>query len=158
MSRTTHRLAVAAGTLLTVATLATSASADPHAQDKHMRELQAAGKTTPHVVQDLSAPDVAAAARAAGPYRRQDLRSPDARDAAAAAVSASGTQDLRSPDARDAAERRAPVVVRVDRSPQSGISWDSAGIGALVSAGIMFSLVGAFVLVTRRRTRGAHTA
>jgi hypothetical protein len=117
MSRTTHRLAVAIGTLLATAALASSASADPHAQDTHMRELQAAGKTTPHVV-----------------------------------------QDLRSPDARDAAERRAPVVVRVDRAPDTGISWDSAGIGALVSAGIVFSLVGAFVLATRRRTRSVHPA
>jgi hypothetical protein len=137
MSRTTYRLAAAVGTLLATAALASSASADPHAQDTHMRELQAAGKTTPHVVQDLRSPDARDAARAAGPYHRQDLR---------------------SPDARDAAERRAPTIVRVDRSPRSGISWDSAGIGALVSAGIMFSLVGAFVLVTRRRTRGVHTA
>jgi hypothetical protein len=78
--------------------------------------------------------------------QQQDLRSPDTRDAA------QGTgQDLRSPDARDAAVGRDPVVVQIDRASDGGLSWDSAGIGALVSAGLMFSLAGAFVLLSRRR-------
>jgi hypothetical protein len=39
----------------------------------------------------------------AAAQRPQDLRSPDARDAAAAAAATAPSQDLRSPDARDAA-------------------------------------------------------
>ena len=93
---------------------------------------------------------LATAAIAAGPAPAD----PHAQDAHERAVAAQ--QDLRSPDTRrdtrDAAEGRgAPVVVQVDRVPDGGLSWDSAGIGALVSAGLMFSLAGAFVLLSRRR-------
>jgi hypothetical protein len=84
----------------------------------------------------------------------QDLRSPDARDAAARAVT---RQDLRSPDARDAATRSAtPVVVRV--APEPGFEWDSAAIGALAGAGLLISLAGGGLLVTRRRPRGVRVA
>jgi hypothetical protein len=85
----------------------------------------------------------------------QDLRSPDARDAAARAVT---RQDLRSPDARDAATRSAtPVVVRVG-APDPGFEWDSAAIGALAGAGLLISLAGGGLLVTRRRPRGVRVA
>jgi hypothetical protein len=104
---------------------------------------------------------VLAAAAFAGPAAAatgyQDLRSPDARDAATR--SAAPAQDLRSPDARDAATRTAtPVVVRVAPTADSGLEWDSAAIGALASAGLLISLAGGGVLVTRRRPRGARVA
>jgi hypothetical protein len=62
----------------------------------------------PSARQDLRSPDARDAARK-HPSARQDLRSPDARDAARKHPSA--RQDLRSPDARDAARKDpAPVV------------------------------------------------
>jgi hypothetical protein len=108
----------------------------------------------------------------------QDLRSPDARDAAAAAAekpdqyvyssdpdsSAARTeaakvevaQDLRSPDARDAG--RTPVevptpVVEVREVPASGFDWGDAGIGA---AGILalLSIAGGLALMATSRRRG----
>jgi hypothetical protein len=113
---------------------------------------------------------LAALALTAGPAgAQQDLRSPDARDAALnssiadAMASAPESQDLRSPDTRDAAtHRRAPVVVNVQRVPapesDSGLSWDSAGIGALIAAGLFASIAGAVVLIGRRRPHGPHAA
>jgi hypothetical protein len=56
----------------------------------------------------------------AAAQRPQDLRSPDARDAAAAAAATAPSQDLRSPDARDAAVVAATPPVRIDlRSPDA---------------------------------------
>ena len=65
-------------------------------------------------------------------------------------------QDLRSPDARDAATR-VPVVVRVAPAApaDSGLSWDSAAIGALAGAGLLISMAGGGLLVVRRRPRPA---
>ena len=85
-----------------------------------------------------------------------DLRSPDARDAAAAA---SVPQDLRSPDARDAG--RPPsvatptTVVAVREVPVSGFDWGDAAIGAAVILG-MCSIAGGLMLLLsgRRRRRG----
>jgi hypothetical protein len=92
---------------------------------------------------------------------QQDLRSPDARDVGA--PSPAGTpsvtvRDLRSPDARDAAGRTAPVVVRVERTADPGLRWDSMGLGALVTAGLLLALGGAVVLVGRHRGHGPHVA
>jgi hypothetical protein len=100
---------------------------------------------TPRLIA-VTATMLAAAAIAAGPAPAD----PHAQDAHERAVAAH--QDLRSPDTRDAAEgRTAPVVVRVDRVSDTGLSWDSAGIGALVTAGLLTALAGAFLLVSRRR-------
>jgi hypothetical protein len=66
-------------------------------------------------------------------------------------------QDLRSPDARDAAERR-PVVVQVPAAPDTGFEWDSAALGALAGAGLMLSIAGGGVLIVRRRPRAARPA
>jgi hypothetical protein len=74
-------------------------------------------------------------------------------------------QDLRSPDARDAAERVPSVVVPV-RVPErvaapvqdQGIEWDSAAVGALAGAGVIITLAGGGVLLLRRRPRGARVA
>jgi hypothetical protein len=112
---------------------------------------------------------LAVMAIAAGPAsaQSQDLRSPDARDASAASSVAGTTsgarQDLRSPDSRDAAEGRGvPVVVRVDRTVEQGqgqgLSWDSIGLGALMTAGLLASIAGAFVLIGRRRGHGPRVA
>jgi hypothetical protein len=104
--------------------------------------------------QDLPSPDTRDAA--AMVESRQDLRSPDTRDAAALVES---RQDLRSPDTRDAAERNgfAPgrsVVVSVSRSVPAaadGFEWGDAGIGAVVTLGLMGAAGGALLAVGRRR-------
>jgi hypothetical protein len=96
---------------------------------------------------------VAALAAGSASAQSQDLRSPDTRDAAEGRYPAVVHQDLTSPDARDAAERRTPVIVRVGRSADTGMSWDSAAIGALAAAGLLISLAGAGALVSRRRVR-----
>ena len=105
--------------------------------------------------QDLRSPDTRDAAAAAELQGYQDLRSPDARDAAAAAE-LQGYQDLRSPDARDAA--RTPVeiptpVIEVREVPGSGFDWGDAGIGA---AGMLalFSIAAGLGLMVGRRRRG----
>ena len=102
----------------------------------------------------LSAPVAAAV-----PAERQDLRSPDARDAA---LSAAARQDLRSPDARDAAEGRgtfsAPevtVVKLTEPSPSSGgLDWGDAGIGAGALLGVILVGVGGTLAVVHRRHGG----
>ncbi len=65
------------------------------------------------------------------------------------------SDDHRSPDARAAGEGSTPVVVQVQAEPDTGLSWDSAAIGALAAAGLLISLAGATALVSRRRTRPA---
>jgi len=111
-----------------------------------------------HRLITIAAAAIAIAAMGAGPAlgatAAQDLRSPDARDGAT--LSTSPSQDLRSPDARDSGAPAAttPVVVEVPARGDSGLDWDSVAIGALMSAGLLFS-VGGVLLVTRRR---AHVA
>ena len=89
----------------------------------------------------------------------QDMRTPDARDAATptrvtSSPAEPALQDVRSPDARDAAEVATPVVVQVQPDADSGMSWDSAAIGALIAAGLLVAIAGAVALVSRRRAPG----
>jgi hypothetical protein len=120
-----------------------------------------------HILRGLTkwaAPALAAGALAAptaAAQRRQDLRSPDARDAAARIQSGG---DLRSPDARDAAKGRgvwsAPriVVVRVSRpevSGSAGFDWADAGIGAGAVVGLVLVGVGGTLVVAHRGRAGA---
>jgi hypothetical protein len=115
--------------------------------------------------QDLRA--LAKTSSLAGTPARQDMRSPDTRDAA---QTAQVRQDLRSPDARDAAEGRGTynspdvVIVKVPQpspaaapEPSGGIDWADAGIGAGSLVGLsLIGLGGALVIVHRRRpARGA---
>lgn len=107
---------------------------------------------------------LAVMAIAVGPAnaQSQDLRSPDARDAAHTSTlvgtTSESVQDLRSPDARDAAESRAPVVVHVERDADTGLRWDSIGLGALMSAGLLITIAGAYALIGRRRSHGPRVA
>jgi hypothetical protein len=85
-----------------------------------------------------------------------DLRSPDARDAAAAAQPA---QDLRSPDAQDFAAGRqivASTPVQVAKAPSdtpapSGFDWGDAALGAGGALGLALVGVGGTVALMRRR-------
>jgi hypothetical protein len=124
---------------------------------------------------DTGPPDIHAslAQAAAAERHKQDLRSPDARDAALAQEqyysayptpeSAGSAQDLRSPDTRDAAEGRgtfnAPdvAVVKVPQTApsSSGFEWDDAGIGAGIVFGLMLLTAGGTVAVVRQRRRTA---
>jgi hypothetical protein len=159
MSRT-HRLTTTAGTVLAVAALA-AGPAWGQSQDLRSPDTRdAAQGRWPVSHQDLRSPDAVDAARASSPAGTtvQDLRSPDTQDAANGRWPVASTdtpQDLRSPDARDAAERRTPVIVRVERPVDTGLSWDSAAVGALASAGLLFALAGIALLVSRRRLRAA---
>jgi hypothetical protein len=104
---------------------------------------------------------IAALAAPSAIAQEQDLRSPDARDAAAAAESQQGqpAQDLRSPDARDAADGRgtfnAPEVTVVklpESSPQGGgIDWGDAGIGAGGVLGLVLLATGGTLALVHRR-------
>jgi hypothetical protein len=107
--------------------------------------------------QDLRSPDARDAAAAAQAQSYQDLRSPDARDAGRTPDSVV-SQDLRSPDARDAG--RPPVevptpIVEIREVPGSGFDWGDAGIGA---AGLLalFSIAAGLALMVggRKRRRG----
>jgi hypothetical protein len=127
---------------------------------------------------DTGPPDIHAslAQAAAAEHHKQDLRSPDARDAALAQERqyssypaypspepTGSAQDLRSPDTRDAAEGRgtfnAPdvAVVKVPQTApsSSGFEWDDAGIGAGIVFGLMLLTAGATVAVVRQRRRTA---
>jgi hypothetical protein len=65
---------------------------------------------------DVSAPDQQAPAITP----RQDLRTPDARDAGERAAAINAQQDLRTPDARDAGERAAAITPQQTlRSPDA---------------------------------------
>jgi hypothetical protein len=109
--------------------------------------------------QDLRSPDARDAAAAAEAQAYQDLRSPDARDAATAAGT-QGYQDLRSPDARDAG--RTPVevsapIVEIREVPGSGFDWGDAGIGAAGMVALFSIAAGvALLLGGRRRRKGFH--
>lgn len=81
---------------------------------------------------------------------------------ALAGETAAQRQDLRMPDTRDfiagrypatSATPAGPVVVRVDRVPDSGLNWDSVVIGAIAGAGLLVSASGGVLLVTRHRPR-----
>jgi hypothetical protein len=96
---------------------------------------------------------------AAAQAQKQDLRSPDTRDAAAAAVA---HQDLRSPDTRDAAEGRTPdmwpvVVPQPAPVVESGFDWLDAVVGFAAAIGLVLLLT-AGALLARRRTRHAVAA
>jgi hypothetical protein len=96
---------------------------------------------------------------------RQDLRSPDARDAASTARPA---QDLRSPDARDAAAPNArptrdaaapkttPTLAVTEPAGGSGFEWSSALVGAAIILGLfMLQFAGRSTVAVRRRARQA---
>ena len=111
--------------------------------------------------QDLRSPDTRDAAAAAEEQSYQDLRSPDARDAATASTQ-TAYQDLRSPDARDVGREPVTVqipepVVQIREVPGSGFDWGDAGIGA---AGLLalLSITGGVTLMVlgRRRRRGSE--
>jgi hypothetical protein len=115
--------------LALAALAAPTALADPHAADMHARAESA---------------------------QKQDLRSPDTRDAATRAET---KQDLRSPDARDAGEGRgtytAPnvMIVKVPEPVQAddGLDWADAGIGAGGLLGLMLLGLGGSLAVVHRR-------
>lgn len=92
----------------------------------------------------------------------QDLRSPDARDAALASEldNSLPAQDLRSPDARDAAAGRGTfnspevTVVKLAQpspSPDDGLDWADAGIGAGALLGLLLLGLGGTLAVMHRR-------
>jgi hypothetical protein len=120
--------------------------------------LALAALAAPTALADPHAADTHARAEAA---QKQDLRSPDTRDAA---TRVEPKQDLRSPDARDASQGRgtytAPdvVVVKVpDPVPaDGGINWADAGIGAGGLLGLVLLGLGGSLAVVHRRQ--AHAA
>ena len=113
--------------------------------------LALAALAAPTALADPHAADMHARAEAA---QKQDLRSPDTRDAATRAET---KQDLRSPDARDAGEGRgtytAPnvMIVKVPVQADSGIDWADAGIGAGGLLGLMLLGLGGSLAVGHRR-------
>jgi hypothetical protein len=115
--------------------------------------LALAALAAPTALADPHAADVHARAEAA---QKQDLRSPDTRDAATRAET---KQDLRSPDTRDASEGRgtytAPnvMIVKVPEPVQAegGIDWADAGIGAGGLLGLMLLGLGGSLAVVPRR-------
>ena len=115
--------------------------------------LALAALAAPTALADPHAADVHARAEAA---QKQDLRSPDAREAATRA----GTkQDLRTPDTRDASDGRgtytAPnvIIVKVPEPVQAegGIDWADAGIGAGGLLGLTLLGLGGSLAVVHRR-------
>jgi hypothetical protein len=115
--------------------------------------LALAALAAPTALADPHAADVHARAEAA---QKQDLRSPDARDAA---TRAEAKQDLRSPDARDASEGRGTYTapnVTVVKVPEpvpaaGGIDWADAGIGAGGLLALMLLGLGGSLTVVHRR-------
>ena len=125
----TRRLTCSTAVCLALAALAApTALADPHAADMHAR----------------------------AEAQKQDLRSPDTRDAATRAET---KQDLRSPDTRDASEGRgtytAPnvMIVKVPEPVQAegGIDWADVGIGAGGLLGLTLLGLGGSLAVAHRR-------
>jgi len=99
---------------------------------------------------------VLAALSAPAAVAEQDLRSPDTRDAAAAA--AKRYTDLRNPDTRDIADGGgvSPKVTVVEipvasRSPEGGLDWGDAGIGAGAMLGFVLLAAGGALAVTHRK-------
>ena len=112
--------------------------------------------------QDLRSPDTRDAAAAAQAEGYQDLRSPDARDAGRT-PDTGVTQDLRSPDARDAGRPESPPVqtpiVEIREVPSGGFDWGDAGIGAAALLALFSITAGLALLVgARRRRRGFELA
>ena len=110
--------------------------------------------------QDLRSPDARDAAAAAQELGYQDLRSPDARDAGRPGTNP-GYTDLRSPDARDAG--RPPVevptpIVEIREVPGSGFDWGDAGIGAAGMLALFSIAAGLALMVGGRRRRGFHVS
>jgi hypothetical protein len=110
--------------------------------------------------QDLRSPDTRDAAAAAELQGYQDLRSPDARDAGRPSTNP-GYTDLRSPDARDAG--RPPVevptsIVEIREVPGSGFDWGDAGIGAAGMLALFSIAAGLALMVGVRRRRGFHVS
>jgi hypothetical protein len=83
-----------------------------------------------------------------------DGRSPDTRDAAAAAsIQSLATLDGRSPDTLDAATQAHSPVVTIVRSP--GFQWSDFAIGVAAAFGFMLlAAVSLRVLTTRNRQPG----
>jgi hypothetical protein len=109
--------------------------------------------------QDLRSPDAKDAQQAAQPTSTsQDLRSPDAVDVRHAALVA-GQQDLRSPDARDAAgtQGQLPPIVVTPAAPaatpsaSNGFEWGDAAIGAAGMLGLVALITGAGLIAVRYR-------
>lgn len=103
---------------------------------------------------------------------KQDLRSPDARDAAPRPepVQAAPKQDLRSPDAREAALRFGPAgepssgpapqdakpVVSAPAAPVAdGVDWTTIALGI---AGSLIAVAGFSAVMNRRRTQRVRVA
>jgi hypothetical protein len=109
-----------------------------HRPSRHARAVATAlaitALTAPAAIARPAAPDPPIASTSAEP--RQDLRSPDARDAAATTRYASATVR--------------PVVVQ---ATQAGFDWGSAGIGA--GAGIVLLSMGGALVRTRAGGRAA---
>lgn len=151
-----HRLTRVTAVALVAGAIAAPASS-ARVPDPERSVIAPAGQAQP------AAMHASVAQATAGAQTKQDLRSPDARDAATPTRS---TQDLRSPDAVDAAAGRgtfsAPdvVVVKLEEpQPQpavDGLDWGDAGIGAgvLVALGLI-ALGGTLVVSQRRHTRAA---
>ncbi len=122
--------------------------------------LAIAAFAAPTALADPHAADTHARAEAA---QKQDLRSPDTRDAARTSSLAGTTstprQDLRSPDTRDDSEGRgthtAPnvMIVKVpEPAPADGsIDWGDAGIGAGGLLGLVLLAAGGSLAVVHRR-------
>jgi hypothetical protein len=107
--------------------------------------------------QDLRSPDTREAAAAAAPPA--DLRSPDARDVAVRATAPEPAGDLRSPDVRDVAAGRgtitAPTVMVVGIphvvAAGDGMDWADAGIGAGGALALVAAGLAAAFMLGRRR-------
>ena len=117
---------------------------------------------------DTGQPPDMRASTASALAEKQDLRSPDARDAGAVRpvpVQAAPTQDLRSPDVRDAALRPAPAgeptsgaapqnaqpVVSTQPAPvDGGVDWTTIALGI---AGSLVAVAGFGAVTNRRRTQ-----
>ena len=106
---------------------------------------------------DVSAPDQQAPAITP----RQDLRTPDARDAGERAAAINAQQDLRSPDARDAGMRphgpRATLSVPVQANDRDGTPWSTIGL-ALVGCLALAGTAATAGRIRRRAGRAGVTA
>jgi hypothetical protein len=160
-----HRPRVIVGALVAICALGPTAGAGARPVDS----VTAKWKAYDEKLAKLSPEERARA------FGRQDLRSPDARDAAIthqrsnrsrATKLNESAQDLRSPDARDAADGRgtfnAPdvTVVKIPESAPttSGIDWADVGIGAAGVLGMALLALGGTFVVAHRRHGARQTA
>jgi hypothetical protein len=109
---------------------------------------------------------LAALAAPTASAKHVDLRSQMGTSSLAGTTSPAPRQDLRSPDARDAAEGRgtfsAPevTVLKVtepDAPPSAGIDWGDAGIGAGGMLGLILLALGS-ILAVGHRSEGSGDA